>query len=233
MARRQLRTRLALILFAGCLTGCFVDGSTDHDDASLDDGAADPDGFDPYHGYEEPDRDERLRLLRQDHPFDDEGKSCAIDANCTSPLRCLDEGRVCAFPPAMTGQVDETTPYALITTSGGAITRVFLEINDDARERARGMMDRQMVSEDFGMLFVFDEEAPRSFWMKNTYVPLDMIFIADDGAVDSIVANAQPLTTTSRRSDGPAKYVLELAGGQTEARGISKQSVVTIVRPEQ
>ena len=67
-----------------------------------------------------------------------------------------------------------------------------VEIADDDEERARGLMFRESMADDHGMLFVFDEDAPQSFWMKNTFIPLDMVFIREDGEVASIAKNAQP-----------------------------------------
>ena len=63
------------------------------------------------------------------------------------------------------------------------------------------------------MLFVFDEAAPRQFWMKNTQIPLDMLFFASDGRLVNVVHSAEPFSLTARNSAGPARYVLELNGG--------------------
>src|SRR5260370_28442758 len=80
-----------------------------------------------------------------------------------------------------------------IVTAGG--TRVIqVEIAKDDAARERGLMYRRFMPADQGMLFEFDREAPASFWMKNTYIPLDMIFMSRSGIVTNIVANAEPLS---------------------------------------
>ena len=81
-------------------------------------------------------------------------------------------------------------------------------------------MFRREMAKGWGMIFVFANEAPRSFWMKNTVMALDMIFVRADGVVDSVVASAEPLTLTPRRSTGPATYVVELASGVAALSGI-------------
>lgn len=70
------------------------------------------------------------------------------------------------------------------------------------------------------MLFVYPDEAPRSFWMKNTYIPLDMIFMGADGRIVKIIESATPRTTTPRPSEKPARFVLELNGGRAGEAGL-------------
>jgi uncharacterized membrane protein (UPF0127 family) len=77
-----------------------------------------------------------------------------------------------------------------------------------------------LLTDDFGMLFIFGAETIRSFWMRNTFVSLDIIFIDEAGEIVSISENTEPLTDTSERSEGPAKYVLEVPAGTAEALGI-------------
>lgn len=80
-------------------------------------------------------------------------------------------------------------------------------------QQSQGLMHIRQLPERTGMLFVYDEPGIRSMWMKNTYIPLDLIFIGADGKVSSIVYNATPLTLASRSSTEPVQYVLELKGG--------------------
>ena len=106
-----------------------------------------------------------------------------------------------------------------ITTSTGRHTfQVEIANNDASRER--GLMDRRYMAADHGMLFEFDRDAPASFWMKNTYIPLDMIFIARSGVVTQIAANAEPLSERVIPSGGPCAAVLELNGGTAASIGL-------------
>ncbi len=86
-------------------------------------------------------------------------------------------------------------------------------------ERERGLMYVNYLPADDGMLFIFDVDSVLSFWMKNTLIPLDMIFIGEDRAVVGIVANAEPLTLTARTA-GPCRYVLEVNGGWAAEHGV-------------
>ncbi len=76
------------------------------------------------------------------------------------------------------------------------------------------------MAADRGMLFEFDRDAPTAFWMKNTYIPLDIIFIARSGMVTRIAANAEPLNERVIPSGGPCAAVLELNGGTAAAIGL-------------
>ena len=77
------------------------------------------------------------------------------------------------------------------------------------------------MPEDKGMLFVFDDEQTRSFWMKNTFIQLDMLFISGAGIIVDINERAQPQSTTSYVSRAPAKYVLEVNGGWCARNSVS------------
>jgi len=95
-----------------------------------------------------------------------------------------------------------------------------VEIAKDDASRERGLMDRRYMAANRGMLFEFDRDAPTAFWMKNTYIPLDMIFIARSGVVTRIAANAEPLSERVIPSGGPCAAVLELNGGTAAAIGL-------------
>jgi uncharacterized membrane protein (UPF0127 family) len=118
-----------------------------------------------------------------------------------------------------TPAVGEGVDSLEITTSTGLhVFQVEIANNDASRER--GLMDRRYMAADHGMLFEFDLDAPTSFWMKNTYIPLDMIFIARSGIVTQIVANAEPLSERAIPSGGPCAAVLELNGGAAASIGL-------------
>ncbi|WP_343030729.1 DUF192 domain-containing protein [Devosia marina] len=101
-----------------------------------------------------------------------------------------------------------------------------VEVVDTPETRAQGLMYRQELADDAGMLFDFREERPVSFWMRNTFIPLDMLFIEADGTILNIHANARPHDTTSIPSDGPVQFVLEIPGGRSEELGIAAGDVV-------
>lgn len=102
-----------------------------------------------------------------------------------------------------------------------------VEIVDTPETRAKGLMYRQELADDAGMLFDFKEERPVSFWMRNTYIPLDMLFIEADGTVLNIHVNARPHDTTSIPSAGPVQFVLEIPGGRSTELGIEAGDTVS------
>lgn len=102
---------------------------------------------------------------------------------------------------------------------------VSLEVADTHRERRRGLMNRTSLAEGHGMVFVFENATRQSFWMKNTLVPLDMIFVAPNGTVLNVEhAEVQPNASVSElkryRSEGPAKYVIEVNRGFANETGV-------------
>lgn len=106
-----------------------------------------------------------------------------------------------------------------IVTAGG--TRAFrVRIADDDAERERGLMFVSVLPDDDGMLFDFQDVAPRAFWMKNTLIPLDIIFIGSDGRIINIAANTTPYSLDPIPSAAPASAVLEIGGGRAAELGI-------------
>ncbi|MBX3689496.1 DUF192 domain-containing protein [Dokdonella sp.] len=108
-----------------------------------------------------------------------------------------------------------------------------VEIADTDAAREHGLMDRTQMPADHGMLFIFDDDAPRAFWMKNTRIPLDMLFFDADRRLISVQHDAQPCTADPcppYSSGAPARYVLELNGGKARALGVSPGDVLTIQR---
>ncbi|HMO18517.1 MAG TPA: DUF192 domain-containing protein [Oligoflexia bacterium] len=104
----------------------------------------------------------------------------------------------------------------------------FVHVARKETERARGMMYKRRMAPDQAMLFVFEGMEERSFWMKNTYVSLDMLFIDDRGYVKTIISSVPPLTETPRNSVVPVKYVLELLAGESSRQGIVPGSKMVI-----
>lgn len=101
----------------------------------------------------------------------------------------------------------------LIKPNGDTIQQIDIEIADNSYERQTGLMYRESMEDDQGMLFIYDNEAPRAFYMKNTYIPLDIIYFASDSTAVSFQKNAQPQDETSLPSGEPAQFVLELNAG--------------------
>ncbi|MDG4648395.1 DUF192 domain-containing protein [Roseibacterium sp. SDUM158017] len=98
--------------------------------------------------------------------------------------------------------------------------RFRVDIADTPETRARGLMFVEEMPQSSGMLFVFPEERVRTFWMRNTYIPLDIIYFDASGAWVSVQADAVPFDETSLPSDAPAQYVLEVNAGLAEAFGM-------------
>lgn len=112
-------------------------------------------------------------------------------------------------------------PTVVVETAAGARHPVVVELARTPEEQARGLMHRRELAEEAGMLFIFPEMGPRSFWMKNTLLPLDLLFIDDAGRVVGIVREAEPLTLTPRAVAAPSRYVLEVRGGWAARHGVA------------
>ena len=109
--------------------------------------------------------------------------------------------------------------------------RFDVELADDFDERARGLMFREAMPADHGMLFVHENEAPLAYWMKNTKIPLDILYFDADRKLVSIQRGVPTCTAGDRcpnyPSRGPAKYVLELNAGRSDALGLERGDVIT------
>lgn len=113
----------------------------------------------------------------------------------------------------------DETPLAIEAESGRF--DFVVEVAASPAQRAQGLMFRTELDEARGMLFDFGRLQRASMWMRNTYVPLDMLFIASDGRITQIVADTQPLTDTAITSREPVRAVLELRAGVTAKLGIT------------
>ncbi|WP_245413476.1 DUF192 domain-containing protein [Mangrovicella endophytica] len=111
------------------------------------------------------------------------------------------------------------TSEATLVTSTGRHS-ITVEIADTPEARATGLMNRPSMPKDHGMLFSFEQTEPVSFWMKNTLIPLDMIFIGETGVVERIATNVPPLSLKTVPSGKPVRYVLELNGGASAGYGL-------------
>lgn len=110
-------------------------------------------------------------------------------------------------------------PLEVVTARGPV--RFQVELADDVAERAQGLMWRGSMPADRGMIFNFPQPVSQSFWMQNTFIPLDIIYIGDDGRIVSIAKNTEPLSEAPIPSGAPARGVLEINAGLSDRLGIA------------
>lgn len=113
----------------------------------------------------------------------------------------------------------------IVSTPRGDAT-IDVEVVATEAQIQRGLMFRQHLAPDAGMLFVMPVEKEWTFWMRNTLIPLDMIFIASDMTIAGIVEAAEPKTDTLRSVGVPSRFVLEVNGGWARAHGVGKSARV-------
>ena len=114
----------------------------------------------------------------------------------------------------------------VISTNSGSQVKIDIQIAKTEFDRQLGLMYRKSMGENQGMLFIFPDVQVRSFWMRNTEIPLDMIFIGPSKTILNIAKNTTPYADISYTSKGPAKYVLEVKGGFADRHNISSGDVV-------
>lgn len=108
----------------------------------------------------------------------------------------------------------------VISASGGACYQFDVYVAATGAQSRRGLMHVRHLEARTGMLFVYRDDAVRSMWMKNTLIPLDMLFIFEDGIIESIATDTEPLSLASVASGEPVRYVLELNAGTAARLGI-------------
>jgi uncharacterized membrane protein (UPF0127 family) len=118
-----------------------------------------------------------------------------------------------------------------IRTAAGAVHKFTVEVARTQEEQNTGLMNRPSLAPDRGMIFPHDPPRMASFWMKNTLIPLDIIFVRPDGSIVNIAENTVPLSLDPVPSLEPVGAVLELAGGRTAELGIKAGDKVEWVRP--
>ena len=114
----------------------------------------------------------------------------------------------------------------LTISSRGRNHRFVVEVAATREEQAYGLMNRSSLAPDRGMIFPMDPPRDARFWMKNTLIPLDIIFIRPDGTIANIAANTVPMSLDPVPSEGPVKAVLEIAGGRAAELGIAPGATV-------
>jgi uncharacterized protein len=145
----------------------------------------------------------------------------AILGACSSGAK-RDEGAAqTASPTRETASSSATTmPKVYLSTPQGELA-VAVEVVATPAKIARGLMFREHLPPDHGMLFLMSDERIWPFWMRNTLIPLDILYIAKDMTVAGIVENAEPRTETLREIDKPSLYVLEVNGGYCAAHKVT------------
>ena len=123
-------------------------------------------------------------------------------------------------PKTCKGQPEIKPLERLQIRTGKGAQSFLVEVADSEMEREYGLMCRRTLAADHGMLFLFAKAGPQMFWMRNTLIPLDIIYIGENGRVVSVSRNVQPLDESGAPSAGPAKFVLELAAGRAAQIGL-------------
>jgi len=127
---------------------------------------------------------------------------------------------------ALVRPADAAEGASLAIDTARGVQRFTVELATTPEQMELGLMYRQSLPADSGMLFLYGSERPVAFWMKNTYIPLDMMFIATDGRILRIVERTVPLSTTPIPSVDAVRAVLEVNGGTAERLGIKPGNVV-------
>ena len=120
----------------------------------------------------------------------------------------------------------ETAETVVTVRQGDQVHRFTVEVARTSEEQAQGLMHRTSLAADRGMLFPFPKPKYASFWMKNTFIPLDIIFIRADGSVDRIAENTIPESLEPVVSGGEVAAVLEVAGGTAARLGIDESATI-------
>ena len=117
----------------------------------------------------------------------------------------------------------------VFTNADGKQAVVYVDVAREPGELQRGLMYRRHMGWNRGMVFLFTAEEQQSFWMKNTLIPLDMIFVRSDMTVLGVVHNAEPRTLTSRRVEGLSQFVVETNAGWAKEHNIGAGAQVKFV----
>lgn len=142
-------------------------------------------------------------------------------AACTMPANGGNQTTGCK-PGTGAGQSAAGLEQVTLCITSGAKTRAFtVELAQTSMQQAKGLMFRTELADNAGMVFPFPEPRMASFWMKNTVIPLDIIFVRTNGTIESIAENTIPYSTTPVASGEPVGAVLELRGGLSAELGIS------------
>lgn len=131
--------------------------------------------------------------------------ACSQSSEKTNPKTETDNNR--------SRTLDYEQPISFLSAEGDTISTIEAAIADDDKERSQGLMDINELPATKGMLFIFDENKPRSFWMANTPLSLDIIFVNADKKIVRIHHSTQPFSEKNLSSEQPARYVIETNAG--------------------
>jgi len=131
-----------------------------------------------------------------------------------------------ACTPASNGAASEQDWFEVFVVSETGRHRFEVEIADSDEEQRRGLMFRQSLAEDAGMLFLYEKAEVLSYYMRNTYISLDIIYIDVEGRIVSIARETEPLSERSLYSAGPSIAVLEVIGGTSDRLGFGEGDLV-------
>lgn len=157
---------------------------------------------------------------------------CSGCATQSDPPTANRPSAVEATSPAATtksaspAQANVAIPRVVIAPPGRDPIAVRVEVARTIPQRQRGLMFREQMDDDAGMVFLFEQPQQLAFWMHNTFIPLDMIFIRADMTVLGVVENAEPRTDDSRQVQGQSQYVLEVNAGFARKHGIGAGNLV-------
>jgi uncharacterized protein len=132
-----------------------------------------------------------------------------------------------ASPESVSAEATQLEKRSLTINSANGVHRFIVEVARTADEQSRGLMFRESLPANGGMIFPMEPPREASFWMKNTLIPLDMIFIRADGSIARIEAQTVPFSLDQVASGEPVAAVLELVGGKAAALGISEDDKVS------
>jgi hypothetical protein len=155
---------------------------------------------------------------------------CALLCACSTNRQTSEPVRASASPADghADGQTAEQAAGArvVLTPPNGQPVVINVEVARTDQERQRGLMYRMQMEEDAGMLFLFEKPDQLTFWMHNTYIPLDMVFIEPSLHILGIVENAAPRNDSPRAVPGQSQYVLEVNAGFSKRHGVTDKTVV-------
>ncbi len=179
------------------------------------------------------------RPARSSQPAGDARPRDGLQPGSSRPKRCVVETPSAAPPSASKAESCPKDPTGNPELPRGFVTfveapgspRVAVEVAREESHRERGLMYRTSMPDDEGMLFSWRENALRSFWMRNTCIPLDMLFIADDGFITGILENVPTMNEASRAIPCPAQHVLEVNAGWCRSHGVEAGQRVVLDGP--